>query len=82
MAVNRFNIGTGVETSVRQLHSAIAAAAGALDEPEFHPPRLGDLRRSCLDISRAEKVLGWAPKVGLEDGIAQTVAFFREEQNA
>ena len=78
----RFNIGTGVETSIRQLHSAIAAAAGAPDEPEFHPPRLGDLRRSCLDISRAEKVLGWTPKVELEDGIAQTVAFFREEQNA
>ena len=54
---------------------------GQPDEPEFHPPRLGDLRRSCLDISRAEKVLGWTPKVGLEDGVAQTVAFFREEQN-
>ena len=78
----RFNIGTGVETSTRQLHSAIAAAAGTPDEPEFHPPRLGDLRRSCLDISRAEKVLGWTPKVKLEDGVAQTVAFFREEQSA
>ena len=74
----RFNIGTGVETSVRQLHSAIASAVGAPDEPEFHPPRLGDLRRSCLDNSRAEKVLGWTPKVKLEDGVAQTVAFFRE----
>ena len=73
----RFNIGTGVETSVRQLHSAIAAAVGAPDEPEFHPPRLGDLRRSCLDISRAEKVLGWRPKVIIDDGVAQTVAFFR-----
>ena len=73
----RFNIGTGVETSVRQLHSAIAAAAGAPDEPEFHPPRLGDLRRSCLDISRAETVLGWRPKVTIDDGVAQTVAFFR-----
>ena len=59
----RFNIGTGVETSVRQLHSVIARAAGAPDEPEFHPPRLGDLRRSCLDNSRAESVLGWRPKV-------------------
>ena len=78
----RFNIGTGVETSVRQLHSAIAAAAGKPDEPEFHPPRLGDLRRSCLDISRAAEVLGWTPKVKLEDGVAKTVAFFREEQNA
>ena len=78
----RFNIGTGVETSVRQLHSAIAAAAGAPDEPELHPPRLGDLRRSCLDISRAQKVLGWTPKVKLEDGVAKTVAFFRDEQSA
>ena len=40
----RFNIGTGVETSVRQLHSAIAKAVGAPDDPEFHPPRLGDLQ--------------------------------------
>jgi UDP-glucose 4-epimerase len=48
----------------------------------MHPPRLGDLRRSCLDISRAEEVLGWTPKVKLDDGIARTVQFFREEQNA
>jgi UDP-glucose 4-epimerase len=77
----RFNIGTGVETSTRQLHSAIATAAGKPDEPEFHPPRLGDLRRSCLDISRAEQVLGWTPKVKLDDGISRTVQFFREEQD-
>jgi UDP-glucose 4-epimerase len=73
----RFNIGTGVETSVRQLHTAIASALGAPDEPEFHPPRLGDLKRSCLDISRAESVLGWRPDVKLGDGVARTVAFFR-----
>jgi len=73
----RFNVGTGVETSVRQLHSEIAKAVGASDEPEFHPPRLGDLRRSCLDISRAETVLGWRPNVKLADGVARTVEFFR-----
>jgi UDP-glucose 4-epimerase len=75
----RFNIGTGVETSVRQLHTAIASALGAPDEPEFHPPRLGDLKRSCLDISRAESVLGWRPNVKLDDGVARTVAFFRNQ---
>jgi UDP-glucose 4-epimerase len=75
----RFNIGTGVETSVRQLHTAIASALGAPDEPEFHPPRLGDLKRSCLDISRAESVLGWRPNVKLDDGVARTVAFFRDQ---
>jgi UDP-glucose 4-epimerase len=75
----RFNIGTGVETSVRQLHSAIAKAAGAPDEPEFHPPRLGDLKRSCLDNRRAAEVLGWRPNVKLDDGVARTVAFFRDQ---
>ncbi|HJT90952.1 MAG TPA: GDP-mannose 4,6-dehydratase [Mycobacterium sp.] len=75
----RFNIGTGVETSVRQLHTAIASAVGAPDEPEFHPPRLGDLQRSCLDVSRAESVLGWRPRVKLGDGVARTVDFFRKQ---
>lgn len=75
----RFNVGTGVETSVRQLHSAIAAAAGKPDEPELHPPRLGDLRRSCLDFGRAEAVLGWRPKVALADGVTRTVDYFRQQ---
>ncbi len=75
----RFNVGTGVETSVRQLHSAIAAAAGAPDEPELHPPRLGEVRRSCLDTSRAAAVLGWSPKVSLEEGVARTVDYFRQD---
>jgi UDP-glucose 4-epimerase len=75
----RFNIGTGVETSVRQLHSVIAKAAGAADEPEFHPPRLGELKRACLDISLAKQVLGWTPAVGIDDGVARTVDYFRHQ---
>ncbi|UXA06853.1 GDP-mannose 4,6-dehydratase [Mycobacterium sp. SMC-2] len=76
----RFNIGTGVETSDRQLHSAVAAAVGGPDDPEFHPDRLGDLRRSCLDIGLAEKVLGWRPRVELDDGVRRTVEYFRKAQ--
>lgn len=75
----RFNVGTGVETSTRQLHTAIAAAAGTPDQPELHPPRLGDLKRSQLSYERAQRVLGWTPKVALADGIARTVDFFRED---
>jgi UDP-glucose 4-epimerase len=74
----RFNVGTGVETSTRQLHSAIAAAVGKPDEPELHPPRLGDLKRSRLDSSRARDVLGWSPQVDLAQGVPRTVDFFRE----
>jgi UDP-glucose 4-epimerase len=73
----RFNIGTGIETSDRQLHSAVAEAVGGPDDPEFHPPRLGDLKRSCLDIGLAERVLGWRPKVQLDDGVRRTVEYFR-----
>ena len=73
----RFNVGTGVETSDRQLHTAVANAVGAPDDPEFHPARLGDLKRSCLDISRGEQVLGWRPQVGLDEGVRRTVEYFR-----
>ena len=73
----RFNVGTGIETSDRQLHSAVAAAVGGPDDPEYHPERLGDLKRSCLDIGLAERVLGWRPRVQLDDGIRRTVDYFR-----
>ncbi|MGD1169594.1 NAD-dependent epimerase/dehydratase family protein [Mycobacterium seoulense] len=76
----RFNVGTGIETSDRQLHSAVAAAVGGPDDPEFHPDRLGDLRRSCLDIGLAERVLGWRPRVRLDDGVRRTVEYFRNAQ--
>lgn len=73
----RFNIGTGVETSDRDLHSLVAAAAGAPDEPEVAPARLGDVPRSVLDASLAREVLGWEPAVGIAEGVRRTVDYFR-----
>jgi UDP-glucose 4-epimerase len=78
----RFNIGTGMETSDRQLHSVVAAAVGGPDDPAFYPPRLGDLKRSCLDIALAERVLGWRPQVPLDDGVRRTVEYFRHLHTA
>jgi UDP-glucose 4-epimerase len=75
----RFNIATGTETSTRQLHTVIAKAAGAPDDPEFHPPRLGDLKRSCLEISLAADVLGWRPQFDIEAGVGRTVDYFRAQ---
>lgn len=75
----RFNIGTSVETSDRKLHSVVAAAAGAPDDPEFAPARLGDVARSCLDVRKAEMVLGWHPRVPLEEGVGRTVDYFRAQ---
>ena len=78
----RFNIGTGVETSDCELHSAVAAAVGAPDEPELQPARLGDVTRSCLDARLARMVLGWKPRFRLDEGIPRTVDFFRQAQSA
>jgi UDP-glucose 4-epimerase len=77
----RFNIGTGLETSVRHLHSLIADAAGAPDEPEFYPPRLGDLKRSSLDVRLAEMILGWYPQVKIDEGVRRTVEYFRRNRD-
>ncbi len=74
----RYNIGTGICTSDRALHSLIAAAAGARDEPGRAPARLGDLRASALDSSRAKRELGWAPEFSIDAGLAATVDYFRE----
>ncbi|PRX47918.1 UDP-glucose 4-epimerase [Prauserella shujinwangii] len=73
----RFNIGTGVQTSDRELHRLVAEAAGAPDEPESAPARLGDLRASALDASAARQELGWKPEVDIAEGVRRTVEYFR-----
>lgn len=73
----RFNIGTGVETSDLELHSKIASVVGAEDRPEFAPARLGDVPRSCLNAQKAQACLGWDAEVSLSEGIRQTVEYFK-----
>jgi UDP-glucose 4-epimerase len=65
------NIGHGRETSVLQLLKALGEVGGrgALPEPAFAPERPGEVRRSCLDVSRAKLKLGWEAQVGLRDGL-------------
>jgi UDP-glucose 4-epimerase len=67
-----FNVGTGQETSVLELYELCRRVAGSELETDQAPLRLGELQRSVLDISRAQKELGWQPKVLLEDGLRRT----------
>jgi UDP-glucose 4-epimerase len=67
-----FNIGTGEETSVLELHRLCAKVARVDAEPRFEAARLGDARRSVLDVSHAAEKLGWRPRVSLEDGLRRT----------
>ena len=68
-----------METTDRELHSAVAKAVGAPDSPADDPDRLGDVARSSLSYGKAERVLGWTPQVSLDEGVARTVEYFRNE---
>jgi UDP-glucose 4-epimerase len=67
-----FNIGTGLETSVLDLHRLCRQVTGSELEPEFEPPRPGDARRSVIDSTLAERELGWRPEHALEQGLEAT----------
>jgi UDP-glucose 4-epimerase len=66
------NVGTGVETSVLELHRLCARVAGVEAEPRFAEARPGDVRHSVVDPGRAERELGWRPERTLEEGLRET----------
>ncbi len=77
-----YNVGTGEETSVTKLHQLCRRAAGVGDEPTWEDARLGDVRRSVLDVSLIERELGWSPQVSLEDGLRKTWEWTHATQTA
>ncbi|MDP8943015.1 MAG: GDP-mannose 4,6-dehydratase [Actinomycetota bacterium] len=76
-ATGQLNVGHGVQTSVLDLVEALAALAGRPFEPEFAPPRPGEVRHIALDATRAREALGWEPVVSLGDGLERTLASLR-----
>jgi UDP-glucose 4-epimerase len=71
------NAGAGrPPTTINELLRLVAASAGASPEPVHEPPREGDIRRSEADISLARELIGYEPKVAIDDGIRRTVAWF------
>jgi UDP-glucose 4-epimerase len=78
-ANDTFNLATGSQTTDQQVFDTVAAAVGYTGPPVYGPERLGDLQHSCLDITKAREVLGWAPQVGFAEGVARTVAYLRKQ---
>ena len=74
-----FNVGTGRETSVLELYEACRRVSGVFVEPLFAPPRLGELARSVLDPSLAERELGFRAGTDLDAGLAATWRSIRGE---
>jgi len=67
-----FNVGTGLETSVVELYELCRTVSGSSLEAVEAPARLGELQRSVLDVSLAERELGWRAEVPLEEGLRLT----------
>jgi dTDP-L-rhamnose 4-epimerase len=74
------NIGTGRATSIKQIGQALAKGLGKEIEPEtVGKYREGDIRHCVADISAARKYLGYEPKVKLEDGLNELLAWVRNQ---
>jgi UDP-glucose 4-epimerase len=67
-----FNIGSGVETTVAELHERCRAVSGDDRLPRTEPAREGDVLRSVLDVGRAERELAWRPEISLDEGLRRT----------
>ena len=74
-----FNLGTGTETSVVELWRACRGATGVDAEASHAKARLGEVQRSSLDPSRAERELGWRAEIGLAEGLRRTWEWIQQE---
>ena len=74
--VPAFNIGTGGETSVNDLAHLVGRALGRTPVIEYAAPRQGELVRSCLDISKAKRELGWTPQATFDVGMKSLAGWF------
>ena len=74
-----FNISTGRETSILDLMEAIEKATGEKFKFREEPKRKGEIERSVLSSLKAKDLLGWGSKVSLEDGIAMTMEWAKQQ---
>jgi UDP-glucose 4-epimerase len=72
------NIGTGRETSIREIFDLLAEAAGYHQQPTFGAARKGDVVRIVLNPARAAQHLGWQARMPLAEGLSSTYNYFRD----
>jgi dTDP-L-rhamnose 4-epimerase len=74
------NVGTGTPTSIKQIAELLAHGLGKKVAPEFVGKyREGDIRHCVADISRARSLLGYEPKVTLEQGIPELLEWVNRQ---
>jgi len=70
------HVGSGVGTSVNEIADRLRALTGTDAAPEHGPAIPGEVHRIYLDVNRIRDVLGWQPRVSLEEGLRRTVEWF------
>lgn len=76
------NLGNPREMTILEFAGFIRARFGGEIELAFHPLPSDDPRVRQPDISKAKRVIGWEPHISLEDGLALTIDFFRNQMNS
>ena len=76
------NVGAGDRVSIRSMYRAMARIAGSSAEPNYAPPRAGDVRDSLASLDRARAFLGYEPRVAWEAGLAATMNWYRGRLSA
>ncbi|HEX8493568.1 MAG TPA: SDR family oxidoreductase [Pyrinomonadaceae bacterium] len=75
------NIANGERTTLNELLSVLKTITGRTDvQAEYRPPRVGDVRHSLADITQARALLGYEPRVGLEEGLRSTMEWWRQSR--
>jgi dTDP-glucose 4,6-dehydratase len=76
------NLGNPIEMTIREFAEHIRRQTGSRSEIVYRPLPEDDPQQRRPDISKARSVLGWSPRVGLEEGLERTVAYFRSAREA
>ena len=79
-AVNQvYNIACGQQTSLLELFNGLKKEAATFLEPIHGSERRGDVKHSLADISKAKKYLGYNPAVTVQEGLAKTFKWYKEQ---
>jgi len=76
------NLGTGMEITIRDLVTLIARLCGFGGEIQWDATKPDGQPRRCLDVERAVQRLGWRAKVGFEEGLRRTIAWFQQHRTS
>jgi UDP-glucose 4-epimerase len=74
-----FNVACGGCHTLNETFHVLADLLDFKEPPIYGPPRTGDIQNSLADISAAREAFGYEPKIGFEEGLRRTVAWYREQ---